>query len=89
VTVCLVWILHAQDVSTVCVGGCVFVDTCICVRASPVAGDARDMGSTPGSGRSPGVGNSNPLQYSGLENPLDRRAWQASVHGVTESETTE
>ena len=45
--------------------------------------DAGDLGSIPGSGRSPGEGNSNPLQYSCLENPMDRRAWQATVRGVT------
>ena len=45
--------------------------------------NAGDLGSIPGSGRSPGEGNSNPLQYSGLENPMDRGAWQATVHGVT------
>ena len=43
------------------------------------AGDARDMGSIPGSGRCPGVGNGNPLQYSCLENPMDREVWQAIV----------
>ena len=41
------------------------------------AGDARDMGSIPGLGRYPGVGNDNPLQYFCLENSMDRRAWQA------------
>ena len=46
------------------------------------AGNARDTGLIPGSGRSPGVGNGNPFQYSGLENSVDRRAWQATVHGV-------
>ena len=45
------------------------------------AGDTGDEGSIPGSGRSPGGGNSNPLQYSRLENPMDRGAWQAKVHG--------
>ena len=49
------------------------------------AGDARDAGLIPGSGRSPGVGNRSPLQYSCLENPMDRGAWQAAVHGVAES----
>ena len=44
------------------------------------AGDVRDTGSIPGSGRSPEGENSNPLQYSCLENPMDREAWQASVH---------
>ena len=51
------------------------------------AGDERDEGSIPGSGRSPGGGRSNPLQYSCLENPMDRGAWQATVHKVTKSWT--
>ena len=46
------------------------------------AGDARDVGSILGSGRSPGEGNGNPLQYSCLENSVDRGAWRAIVHGV-------
>ena len=45
-------------------------------------GDPRDTGSIPGLGRSLGVGNGNSLQYSCLENPMDRVAWQAAVHGV-------
>ena len=44
---------------------------------------AGDTGSIPRSGRSAGEGNGNPLQYSCLENPMDRGAWQATVHGVT------
>ena len=48
---------------------------------------AGDMGFIPGSGRPPGEGNSNPLQYSCLGNPMDRGAWQATVLGVTESWT--
>ena len=51
------------------------------------ARDVRDMGSIPGLGRSPGGGHSNPLQYSYLENPMDRGAWQATVHSVTKSQT--
>ena len=51
------------------------------------AGDERDAGSIPGSGRSPGGGHGNPPQYSCLENPLDRGAWWAAVHGVTKSQT--
>ena len=46
------------------------------------AGGAKDMGSVPGSGRSSGEGNGNPLQYFYLENPMDRGAWWATVHGV-------
>ena len=49
------------------------------------AGDRRDTGSIPGSGRSLGEGNGNPLQYSCLENPMDRGAWWATTHGVTKS----
>jgi len=53
------------------------------------AEDRRDMSSVSGSGRSPGGGHGNPLQYSCLDNPTDRGAWQATVHRVTESDTTE
>ena len=49
------------------------------------AGDAGDLGLVPGMERSSGVGNGNPLQYSCLENSIDRGAWQATVHGVAES----
>ena len=51
------------------------------------AGDIRDVGSVPGLGRSPGEGHVNPLQYSCLENPMDRRAWWAIVHRVAKSWT--
>ena len=51
--------------------------------------DIREVGSIPGSGRSPGEGNGNLLQYSCLENPMDRRAQRATVHGVTKSDMTE
>ena len=51
------------------------------------AGDIRDLGSTPGSGRSPGGEHGNPLQYSCLENPMDRGAWWAIVHRVAQSRT--
>ena len=51
------------------------------------AGDVRDTGLIPGLGRSPGVGISNPVQYSCLENSMDKGAWQTTVHGVAESQT--
>ena len=51
------------------------------------AGDAGDVGSITGSGRSPGEGNGNPLQYSCLGNPMDSGAWQATVHVVTKFRT--
>ena len=51
------------------------------------AGDIRDAGSITESGRSPGEGHGNPLQYSCLENLMDREAWQIMVHKVTESQT--
>ena len=61
------------------------------VKNSPAkAGDAGDAGSIPGWGRSPGEGNGNQLWYSCLENPMDRGAWRATVHGVAkESDTTQ
>ena len=53
------------------------------------AGDIRDVSSIPGSGRSPGGGHGNPLQYFCLENPMDRGAWQAIVPGIAkELDTT-
>ena len=51
------------------------------------AGDAGDTGSIPGSGRFPGIRNGNPLQYSCLDNSMDRGIWWARVHGVTKSQT--
>ena len=52
-----------------------------------LAYNAGDLGSIPGSGRSSGEGNGNPLQYSCLENPTDRGTWWATVHGVAKSRT--
>ena len=51
------------------------------------ASNAGDLGLIPGLGRSPGEGNGNPAQYSCLENPIDRGAWWATVHGVAKSQT--
>ena len=58
------------------------------VKTPPAnAGDSRDLGSIPGSETFPGGGHGNPLQYSRLENLMDRGAWRAIVHGVTKSRT--
>ena len=59
----------------------------LAVRNLPA--NAGDAGSIPVLGRSPGVGNGNPLQYSCLGHPMDRGAWQATVHGVAELDMTE
>ena len=60
------------------------------LKNTPVsAGNIRDTGSIPGLGRSSGEGHGNPLQYSCLEDPMGRGAWQATVHSVTESDTIE
>ena len=69
----------------------------IFIRASQVAlvvknlptnaGDLRDVGSIPGWGRFPGGGHGNPLQYSCLQNPMDREAWRNTVHGIAQSQT--
>ena len=74
-----------------------FMDKHIYIWASQVAlvvknlpanaGDIRDASSIPGLGRTPGEENGNPLQYSCLENSMDRGAWQATIHGVTRSQT--
>ena len=74
-----------------------FICMYVLIRASQVAlvvknlpadgGDRRDTGSIPGLGRSPEGGHGNPVQYSCLENPMDRGAWRATVHRVTKSHT--
>ena len=71
-----------------------FVDTSEMHKGSPGGSDgkesaynAEDPGSIPESGRSPGEGNGNSLQYSCLENSMDRGAWQATVHGIAKSQT--
>ena len=71
---------------------CVCVCVCVCIYVAlvvknppPKAGDSRDTGSIPGSGRSPGEGNGNPLQYSCLGNSMDRGAWRVTVHLVAKS----
>ena len=64
-----------------------FPDGRVVKNPSANAGDTRDTGSVPGSGRSSGEGNGNLLQYSCLENSMDKRAWRATVHRVTKSQT--
>ena len=60
------------------------------IKSAPASpGDTGDMDSIPGSGRSPGEGNVNPLQLSCLENPTVRIAWRATAHAITESDMTE
>ena len=54
-----------------------------------IVGNTRDSGSIAGLGESPGRGHGNPFQWSCLENPMDRGAWQATVHAVAESDMTE
>ena len=69
-------------------GDCLSPTSALTVKNSPAsAGDVRDAGSVPGSGRSPGGQHGNPLQYSCLENSMDRGAWQATVHGVAKNRT--
>ena len=62
-----------------------FPDALVVRNPSANAGDTRDAGSIPESGRTPGGGHGNPLQYSCLENPMDRGAWQAIIHRVAKN----
>ena len=73
---------------------CVCMCVCVCGMGFPGASDGKEsacnagnLSSVPELGRSPGGGHGNPLQYSYLENPMDRGAWQATVHGVAKSRT--
>ena len=72
--------VFALSKATICYG---LSRWCVVKHLPPDAGDAGDEGLIPGSGRSPGGGNGNPLQYSCLENPTDRGPWWATVHRVT------
>ena len=81
---------HASGYFRVCVWCLGIFQAALVIKNRPAkAGYVRDVGSIPGSGRSPGEGNGNPLQYSCLENPRDRGAWQGTVHRATKSHTTE
>ena len=69
-------------------GAEVSVQVALAVKNLPASeGDAKRLRSIPGSGRSPGGGYANPLQYSCLENPMDRGAWRAMAHGSPKSQT--
>ena len=94
--ICLLWVLVVG--SLIFDEACgIFFFSCRMSGASQVvlvvknppasAGEIRDVGSIPGSGRSPGRGHSNPFQYSCLENPMDREVWGAIVQSVSESQT--
>ena len=72
------------NINNVCTG---FPGGPLVKNLSTNAGDVRDTDSVPGPERSPGIGNGNPLHYSYLENSMDKRAWQATVHGVSKSRT--
>ena len=73
-----------------CMGSSWASQMALAVKNPPAnAAGLRDVDSTPGSGRSPGGGHDNPLQYSCLENPMNRETWRATVHGFTESGMTE
>ena len=84
--------MHMCACVRVCVRACVCVCVCVCVcmcigfpggsDSEEFACNAVDPSSIPESGRSPGEGNGNSLQYSCLENPMDRGAWRATVHGI-------
>ena len=76
----IIWLLHLQDLNS---GKRVDVAQMVKLSACNVG----DQGSVPESGRSPGEGNGNPLQYSCLENSMDGEAWWATVHGVAKSRT--
>ena len=68
-------------------GGCFPGVVLVVKKVLASAGDVRDVGLIPGSGRSTGEGNGYLVQYSCLENPMDRGAWRATVHGVAKSQT--
>jgi len=74
-----------QQVGTIFENGTTQISKVITApRATAGGSDGKESTCIPGSGRSPGGGNGNPLQYAYLENPMDRGAWQATVHGVAE-----
>ena len=88
IIVCALYLISASvkyDMSTVLSLG--FLGGSVVKNLPADAGDETDSGLIPGLGRSPGGGNGNVLQYSRLGNPMDRGAWQTTVHGVIKSQT--
>ena len=90
---CFLWLLENVKIHIWLIL-CVFwtalarhTDVCIQIYSEESACNSGDLGLIPGLGRSPGEGNGNPLQYSCLENPMDRGSWRATVHGVAKSRT--
>ena len=79
-TMLLIFSFKKLPLSTYC--SCGFPGGIVVKNPPANTGDVKDEGSIPSLRRSPAVGNGNPLQYSCLENPVDRRAWWATVHGV-------
>ena len=77
------WMRHVSFCVKFTINSLGFPGGSVVKNPSTNAGDIGDVHSIPGSGRSPGDGNGNPVQYSCLENPRDRGAWRAAVHGVT------
>ena len=83
--ICLILNVYIACVSNVYIKNIYLTQAALVVRNPPAnEGDTWDTGSTPGSGRSHEVGSSNRLQYSCLENSMERRAWWATIHGATE-----
>jgi len=88
-----IYVLFTQYILSIIIYIIEYIYICIYIKL-PYSSDGKesacnegDMGSIPGSGRSPKEGNENPLQYSCLENSMGRGAWWATVHGVTKSHT--
>ena len=80
--------MHNLDAKGTLADSRIVIINALVVKNPPAdAGDLRDVGWIPGSGRSPGGENANPLQYSCLENPMDRGAWPATVQEVANSRT--
>ena len=81
--------LIAASISVFVIGPFIFSISPYVSDSKESACNVGDPGSIPGFGRSPGGGNGNPLQYSCLKNPMDRRAWLATVYGIAESDMNE